>query len=81
MTAFKDPTINVVVEKPDAELLAMFCEQPGPKRFLRFAGKEGAEVTAEMQGAAFRGGSATGVKRPVKSRLVLNGDDAPPAIE
>jgi len=49
MTAFKDPTINVVVEKPDAELLAMFCEQPGPKRFLRFAGKEGAEVTAEIQ--------------------------------
>ena len=48
-TAFKDRTIDVVVEQPDEELLAQFCEQSGPKRFLRFAKTQGSEVTAEME--------------------------------
>ena len=46
--AFKDRTLAVVVELLDTELLAKFCEEPGPKRFLRFAGKQGSEATAEM---------------------------------
>jgi hypothetical protein len=53
-TAFKDPTINVVVDRPEAELFSQFCELTGPKRFVRFTGTQGSEITAEMERSCHR---------------------------
>jgi hypothetical protein len=49
MTAFRDQTIKVVVERPEADLASEFCRTAAPKRFLRFDGPNGAEVTSAMQ--------------------------------
>jgi hypothetical protein len=47
--AFKDATIAVVSEIPEDELLKRFCGTSGPKRFLRFAGVEGRDITPAME--------------------------------
>ncbi len=46
--AFKGTELDVEVEKPEAELAAKFCATAGEKRFLRFKGTQGTDVTAEM---------------------------------
>ena len=47
--AFKDNTIDVVVEKPEAELIARFCQVTGPRRFLHFDGPNGVDATADVE--------------------------------
>jgi hypothetical protein len=48
--AFKDSGLVVEVEKPDAELIAKFCETAGAKRFLQVVGTLATDITAEVAG-------------------------------
>jgi hypothetical protein len=48
-TAFRDDTINVVVEQPEAELVDKFCAAMKPRRFLRFSEAAGEEITAQIE--------------------------------
>ncbi len=48
-TAFKDESINTVLEKPVAELTSLFCAAAEPKRFIKFEGKTGTDATQDMQ--------------------------------
>ena len=47
--AFKNADLAVDVERPEADLMAKFCETPGAKRFLRFKGSQATEVTGEVE--------------------------------
>ncbi len=48
--AFKDVTLAVETERPEAELAAKFCRTSGHRRFLRFEGTRATDVTAEVSG-------------------------------
>ena len=53
-TAFSDFELTVETGKPEPELAAKFCSTQGAKRFLRFAGTQPVDVTAEIAGRCDR---------------------------
>jgi hypothetical protein len=47
-TIFLDDTIIVKTDKPEADLVQEFCKTAGLRKFLRFDGSRGEDVTAEI---------------------------------
>ncbi|MEC5216784.1 putative flippase GtrA [Actimicrobium sp. GrIS 1.19] len=45
---FLDDSIIVKTDKPESELIPEFCKTAGPKKFLRFDGGSGKDVTATL---------------------------------
>jgi hypothetical protein len=60
-TASKDDTIKVVVEQPETELMDRFCTTNPPKRFLRFDGPQGNDITSQVEASCARNNARSDV--------------------